>query len=177
MYEYTVLVITFAIAVNHYFDNQLFRFVYNKYKKYFHIFLILLVGIFVFYSLQMQTAKWRTMIHETNRYLPEEVQRAIHPVLDFTEKNFTDQVVEASIYRNQPIKTERIKIMRQVTEKTKKIVAGGQEWKCAMCYQILPPTYEVDHILRLEFGGSNDISNLQALCPNCHRKKTMFEKL
>ena len=177
MYAYLVLVVTFAVAANHYYDNKLFSYVYLKYRKYFNILLILLVGIFIFYSLNMQTEKWRHMIEKTNRYLPDDMQQAIHPVLDFTNKHFADQVLEASVQRHQPLMTERIKIMRNVSEKTKKIVAGGQSWKCAMCYDILPPTYEVDHIMRLEFGGSNDISNLQALCPNCHRKKTMLEKM
>jgi 5-methylcytosine-specific restriction endonuclease McrA len=32
--------------------------------------------------------------------------------------------------------------------------------------------YDIDHITELRNGGSNDISNLQALCPTCHRVKT-----
>ena len=176
MYEYLVLVVTVAIACNHYFDNRLFSSIYRKYQKYFNILLILAVGVFIFYSLQMQSERWRHMIDKTNRYLPEDMQRAIHPVLDFTDKHFGEQVMAASAMRHTPMATDRVKVMRNVTEKTKKLVAGGQGWKCAMCYEVLPPTYEVDHIMRLEFGGNNDISNLQALCPNCHRLKTMMEK-
>lgn len=179
MWEYLVLVVTFAVAANHYFDNRLFPMIYNKYRKYFHIFLILLVGIFIFYSLQMQTNKWRDMINHTNKYLPDDMRQAIHPVLDFTQKSFADEVVAASAQRHSPIPTGRVggpKVMRSVSEKTKKLVAAGQNWTCAICGQVLPPTYEVDHIMRLEFGGSNDVSNLQALCPNCHRYKTMVEK-
>jgi len=32
--------------------------------------------------------------------------------------------------------------------------------------------FQIDHIKELHNGGSNDISNLQALCPNCHSVKT-----
>ena len=32
--------------------------------------------------------------------------------------------------------------------------------------------YEFDHILEYSKGGLNDAKNIQALCPNCHRKKT-----
>lgn len=35
--------------------------------------------------------------------------------------------------------------------------------------------YDIDHVLALADGGSNDISNLQALCPSCHRVKTARE--
>jgi len=31
---------------------------------------------------------------------------------------------------------------------------------------------EIDHIVEVTHGGTNDISNLQVLCPNCHSVKT-----
>ena len=35
--------------------------------------------------------------------------------------------------------------------------------------------YHIDHIIELRHGGTNHISNLQALCPQCHSVKTNFE--
>lgn len=35
---------------------------------------------------------------------------------------------------------------------------------------------EVDHILRLKRGGTNDFTNLQALCKPCHTRKTRHEQ-
>lgn len=64
---------------------------------------------------------------------------------------------------------------RKVTQKTKKTVAASQEWKCKICSSVLTETYEVDHIIPLHSNGDNEISNLQALCPNCHRHKTFHE--
>ena len=55
-------------------------------------------------------------------------------------------------------------------------VAWKQDWKCAMCQHKLHYLFEVDHILPLHAHGSNDESNLQALCPLCHRKKTEAER-
>jgi hypothetical protein len=66
---------------------------------------------------------------------------------------------------------------RNVTGLTKKKVAADQGWKCGNCGQTLDETYEVDHKLALFQGGSNDVSNLVALCPHCHRKKTVDERL
>ncbi len=63
-------------------------------------------------------------------------------------------------------------IKRNVTEKTKKIVASNQKWKCLYCNSTLDYTYEIDHIIPLCKGGTNNINNLQALCRNCHGKKT-----
>jgi hypothetical protein len=32
--------------------------------------------------------------------------------------------------------------------------------------------YEIDHIVEVALGGTNDLSNLQKLCPSCHAVKT-----
>jgi len=66
---------------------------------------------------------------------------------------------------------------RNVTGLMKKRVAASQGWKCEHCSSLLDETYEVDHRLALFNGGSNDMSNLVALCPGCHRKKTVDERL
>jgi hypothetical protein len=66
---------------------------------------------------------------------------------------------------------------RNVTGLMKKKVAASQGWKCGNCKVTLDETYEVDHKLALFNGGSNDESNLVALCPHCHRKKTVQERL
>jgi 5-methylcytosine-specific restriction endonuclease McrA len=62
---------------------------------------------------------------------------------------------------------------RSVSETKKKYVAANQNWKCGHCNMQLDHTFEVDHILDLQFGGSNNTDNLVALCRNCHGKKTM----
>ena len=66
---------------------------------------------------------------------------------------------------------------RSVSETKKKYVAAQQGWKCTHCKQPLPAWFEVDHKLRLEYGGSNHIDNLEALCRDCHGKKTALENL
>ena len=66
---------------------------------------------------------------------------------------------------------------RRVTGHHKKYVASSQKWKCNMCGKLLDHSYEVDHIVPLYKGGTNDISNLQALCRNCHGKKTVQDTI
>jgi len=66
---------------------------------------------------------------------------------------------------------------RNVTGLMKKKVAASQGWKCGTCQKLLDETYEVDHKVALFQGGSNDMSNLLALCPQCHRTKTVDERL
>jgi len=66
---------------------------------------------------------------------------------------------------------------RNVTGLMKKKVAASQGWKCGNCQNLLDETYEVDHKKALFQGGSNNIDNLVALCPQCHRTKTVEERL
>ena len=66
---------------------------------------------------------------------------------------------------------------RSVSETKKKFVAARQNWHCGDCQRQLPAWFEVDHKIRLEYGGSNHVDNLVALCRDCHGKKTAIENL
>jgi 5-methylcytosine-specific restriction protein A len=65
-----------------------------------------------------------------------------------------------------------IKVKRYIPEKVKKQIYLDQEYKCNICVKILPISSEIDHIIPLYQGGSNDIKNLQGLCSGCHASKT-----
>jgi 5-methylcytosine-specific restriction endonuclease McrA len=49
---------------------------------------------------------------------------------------------------------------------------------CVVCrlVDLLTDAEEVDHIVPLEHGGSDDDSNLQSLCKACHKAKTAWER-
>ena len=79
--------------------------------------------------------------------------------------------------------------VRDLTESDKKTIAGSQMFRCANSpgsnvvgydcpmWELHAGNfdvsgYDIDHIIELADGGNNDTSNLQALCPCCHRVKT-----
>jgi hypothetical protein len=64
---------------------------------------------------------------------------------------------------------------RKLQESTKKIIAHSQEWLCGMCKCLLPPSYQIDHIVPFSLSQNDNIENLMALCPNCHSQKTQKE--
>lgn len=64
---------------------------------------------------------------------------------------------------------------RSVSETKKKYVAASQNWRCKHCDQTLSAWFEVDHVVRLDDGGSNHVENLVALCRECHGAKTAAE--
>ena len=59
---------------------------------------------------------------------------------------------------------------------TKKQVAARQQWRCAICRQLLDETYEIDHIKPLYAGGDNTMANLRALHRSCHVARHLENK-
>ena len=59
---------------------------------------------------------------------------------------------------------------------SKKRVAAKQKWVCAVCKNLLDETFEIDHIVPLFGGGTNDERNLQALCKRDHALKSALEQ-
>lgn len=66
---------------------------------------------------------------------------------------------------------EGLAVQPPITPARKRIVGASQGWRCGKCDQLLPASFQVDHIVKRSLGGSNDASNLMALCNMCHGMK------
>jgi len=67
----------------------------------------------------------------------------------------------------------KAKVQKRAYSTTHRIeIAYKSKYKCNKCDILLPPTFQVDHIIELCDGGTDTYDNLQALCPNCHAEKT-----
>ena len=67
---------------------------------------------------------------------------------------------------------------RKWTSSEKRSVGARQGWKCAQCGQLLPATFEVDHVHALHLGGVDCLeTNAEALCNACHSKKSLQERM
>lgn len=95
------------------------------------------------------------------------------------------QSIEKDVYKTVGIpanvlfnldKKVKKKHKRNVSELSKKIVASRQKWRCKKCKELLDFTYEIDHIIPLYKGGSNELGNLRALCRGCHGRKSLMER-
>ena len=91
--------------------------------------------------------------------------------------NILDLVFDQKQNSNGHLPKMTIFQKRNVSALTKKIIASNQQWKCAMCKNVMDYTYEIDHYIPLFKGGTNEMNNLMALCRNCHGKKTILEKI
>jgi 5-methylcytosine-specific restriction enzyme A len=112
----------------------------------------------------------------------------ISPIFDFTNKNhsfmegFNGDLNPGYTFNTSPQEQRILRsggkaTKRSVSETKKKYVASNQNWKCGDCGKQLSAWFEVDHKIRLEHGGGNDVTNLVALCRECHGKKTAMENM
>jgi hypothetical protein len=198
--ELIIFVITAGIIGNIYTDGVFLKKLLS-YKKYYQMAGIGFGGLMVWWLLKKNPNKANEMIatsHEYLKYLPIDlnVSNIISPILDFTSKqNFATQIPNGTMDSGGSFsmmnmlmpqrKTETTRLdqsgkkgtKRSVSETKKKYVAARQNWKCGDCGEQLSAWFEVDHKIRLEYGGSNHIDNLVALCRECHGKKTTIENL
>ena len=63
----------------------------------------------------------------------------------------------------------------KLTSNERELIADSQKSQCKLCESALPEYYHIDHIIALQFGGSNAFDNLQAICAGCHNHKTILE--
>ena len=79
--------------------------------------------------------------------------------------------------RKQPAqRVHRTEPQRRQIAKRQNWLCAGQQCRGAKINQELEE-YDIDHIIPLHLGGSEEPDNLQALCPGCHRQKTDQERV
>lgn len=70
---------------------------------------------------------------------------------------------------------------KKIPEEIKLKVVASQSHECSYCFKSLEtttdgiPLYDIDHIEMHSLTQNNEIDNLQALCLNCHRVKSVRE--
>ena len=147
-----------------------------------------ILGIGVYYLLKRNPSKAKDLLLYANnyvKYLPidKNSMDMLSPIIDFTEtpeasfmQSLNGIVPDRPGFGPGPSQSSG-GTKRSVSETKKKYVAANQDWKCGKCNDQLNHTFEIDHKVRLEYGGGNDVSNLVALCRNCHGLKTANENM
>ena len=189
--ELWLIVITGAILFHMYTDGK-----YTKnimmYKKQFQMGGVVFGAFILYILLKKNPANAQNILVTSNEYLKylpvdKNTSSILSPILDFTSKNSfrngggEHEVVQVpnqqTRYAERMMHSGKKGTKRSVSETKKKFVASRQNWKCGECNDQLNAWFEVDHKVRLEYGGSNHVDNLVALCRECHGKKTTIENL
>lgn len=204
--EIVIFLITAALIANIYTEGKYLKQL-TIHKKYYQMAGIVLGALMLYWLIKKNPLNAGQMIIASNEYLKylpidKNTSSIISPILDFTSKqNFNLDQHNYPYNENRPIipiqsmyqganqyerkilssggtgGTKTVATKRSVSETKKKFVASRQGWKCGDCQEQLNAWFEVDHKIRLEYGGSNHVDNLVALCRECHGKKTTIENL
>lgn len=182
--ELIILFATAAYVADVYYDGK-YTALFLSYKKYYQMVFYGIIGVSVYLLFTKSPIRGRKILcYATNmiKYLPidSSAMSMVAPILDFTDSsasaiNSPPAPIGASAVGGGGRVIHQTK--RCVSETKKKFVAAAQNWMCAGCDHQLDHTFEIDHKLRLEYGGTNDEQNLVALCRNCHGKKTASENM
>jgi hypothetical protein len=195
--ELILLLITAAVLYNIYTEGKFLKSLYT-YKKYYQMAGVVFGALFLYYVFKKNPLQAHSMIAASNDYmkympLDKNTSNMISPILNFTQQQMrggsTEQIHLGGMGAAPALAPNHHQISRimksgdnkptkrSVSETKKKFVAAQQNWRCGKCQKQLPAWFEVDHKTRLEYGGSNHIDNLVALCRDCHGEKTAIENL
>ena len=193
--EILIFIVAGFIMANIYTDGKYMKLLLS-WKKYYKMAAVAFGAFMIYLLLKNNPLRAQQILSTSNEYLKylpidRNTTDMISPILDFTAKQnfgqtggFNHPVLQMpAAQRQENIAEARIlqsgkkATKRSVSETKKKFVASRQQWKCGDCGEQLNAWFEVDHKIRLEYGGSNHIDNLVALCRECHGKKTTIENL
>lgn len=182
--ELLIFGVTGFLVANTYYDGKYTQML-QGWQKYLKMAMFAFIGLSLYVLIKKKPIESQGLLKHANdiiRYMPIDKNTAnlISPIFDFTNAH---QEMYGGGGGNIAPQTKRMMNSgsaahsRSVSETKKKFVAAQQSWKCAHCGRQLDASFQVDHKIRLADGGTNHVNNLDALCPNCHSKKTTMENM
>ena len=191
-----IFIIAVGLIIFNVYTEGKYTKIFYSYKKYFRIGFIIFLAIICYLMIKRNPHNCKNiLLHANNmvKFMP--IDRAsmdmISPIIDFTggsssanpyanrDNSFMHNMTGSGASPGpnpSPGPGQRI-VKRSVSETKKKYVASNQNWKCGHCGKQLNAWFEVDHKIRLDNGGSNEVQNLVALCRECHGEKTAKENM
>ena len=189
-----IFIIAVGLIILNVYTEGKYTKIFYSYKKYFRIGFIIFLAIICYLMIKRNPHNCKNiLLHANNmvKFMP--IDRAsmdmISPIIDFTggsgsanpyanrDNSFMHQQQQQIGNPNQGQTGGQRIVKRSVSETKKKYVASNQNWKCGHCGKQLNAWFEVDHKIRLDNGGSNEVQNLVALCRECHGEKTAKENM
>ena len=183
--EYWIFLVTGFLIYDTYYDGKYSQYLLSG-KKYYKMMMYGFVGISLWTFMKKHPNESRGLLTRATdiiKYIPidNEAKDLLMPIFDFTNtKDRINSMIpeESSGPLNHMMSSGTKTTQRRVVNKTKKkYVASQQNWKCKNCDEQLSYTFEIDHRIPLENGGSNHVTNLDALCVGCHKEKTLQKNL
>ncbi len=177
--EFLIILITGFIVMNIYHDGKYLKMI-KEWKKYYQMAFYAFIGLSLFIFIRKNPAQGKDLCshaHNFVKFMPMDKESGdfLSPILKLSSNGFNSNM-SPQFKRMMNSGGNSNNVKRSVSETKKKYIASQQNWMCGKCGCKLPAWFEVDHKVRLEYGGDNHINNLEALCRDCHGEKTAMEK-
>jgi hypothetical protein len=178
-FEIFIFGITSFLIYNTYHDGKYTKMMMT-WKKYYQMAFFAVIGIGIYVLMKRNPTQGKNMLVCANnmiKYMPinKSSMDLFSPIIDLTSNYQPNGQIGGGEQRI--LNSGKMATKRCVSETKKKYVASNQNWKCGECNSQLNAWFEIDHKIRLEHGGGNDVNNLIALCRECHGKKTSMENM
>jgi len=180
--NFIIFLVTAFLIANTYYDGKFTEYI-MKGKKYYKMATFGFVGLSIYLFINKNPTETKSLVRHASdiiKYMPidSNTSDVLTPLFDFTNaRNKISELSNNTPQMKRMLNSGRGSSKRSVSETKKKYVASQQGWKCASCGDQLTHTFQVDHKIDLQFGGTNEVSNLDALCNNCHANKTAMNNL
>jgi hypothetical protein len=182
--ELFIFILTGFFIVNTYYDGKYVQ-VMKSWKKYYQMAGIGFIGLSLYLFAKKNPGQAKDLLNNANgmvKYMPldKEAGDFLTPVLNFAKNHGGGIPPQQKRMLNSGSGSGSGSggtSKRCVSETKKKYVAAQQGWQCKDCQSQLSAWFEVDHKIPLYRGGSNHVDNLDALCRNCHGKRTAMDNL
>jgi len=170
---------TAFLVANTYHDGKYTRMLLG-WKKYYKMAIIAFGGLSLYLFIKKHPNESKSALFDASnlvKYIPIDSNTSnLFSMFSQTRGNNFNNV-QINPQEKRMLYSGKKTVSRSVSETKKKYVASKQHWKCGSCSTMLDATFEVDHIQDLQYGGSNHVDNLRALCRNCHGKKGLMSKI
>ena len=179
--ELLIFGVTGFLIVNTYHDGKYTQMLQVG-QKYIKMLMFGFIGLSLYVFIKKRPDESKGLLRHANdiiKYMPIDKNTAnlVAPIFDFTNAHQQIREEKMAPQMKRMMGSGKAPHSRSVSETKKKFVAAQQDWKCAHCGRQLDASFQVDHKIRLADGGTNHVNNLDALCPNCHGKKTTMENM
>jgi hypothetical protein len=123
-------------------------------------------------ALQQQIKDMKEAFEKEKQNMKDELDVMKKEILEIYKRLAKEETkTEVVATTSPPVPTKRRKINKDLRQQ----IADKQENACGSCKLALTPYFQIDHTVGLQFGGTDEESNLMALCCECHAMKSIAE--
>lgn len=121
---------------------------------------------------QLEAMQNQMIIHEKERIRQNTTIEAMQQTIAVQKQNM-DTIQQKIDNLSQQGKSRDKR--KYISKSMRQTIIEKQQNSCGQCKRVLTSFFQIDHIIALQFGGTDDEFNLMALCCECHAMKSITE--